>query len=186
MSIDPQTLDFALSSPSHREVFSRILFLAKSVCFYSLHPDQKIKVAKFLKNNFSFKPTVLAIGDTGIGMLDEASIGVSIQNSKKQLNFAPEIKISKFSDLIELILVRGHYSYIRFSKVLSYTIYKETMVCTLLFLHQYSCNFSGTSIIDLDLLILFEFVISFVPIVIIGLFEKDASEDNIIASKTLY
>ena len=184
--IGPQALDFALSSATHRKVFSQILFLAKSVCFHSLQPDQKVSITKFLKNNFSFKPTILAIGDTGIGMLDEASIGVSIENSKKQINFAPEIKISKFSDLIDLILVRGHYSYIRFSKVLLFTIYKETMVCTIVFLYQYSCNFSGTSIIDLDLLILFDFFISLIPIVIIGLFEQDASEDDIIASKTLY
>ena len=186
LSIDPQALDFALSSPYHRKVFSQLLFLAKSVCFHSLNPDQKINITKFLKNNFSFKPTVLAIGDTAIGMLDEASIGISIQKSKKIINFTPEIEISNFSDLSELILSYGHYSYIRFSKILLYTIYKETMVCTILFLYQYRCDYSGTSLIDLDLLIIFEFVISFIPIVVIGSFEKDVNEESISSSSTLY
>ena len=186
LSIDSKALDFAFSSTDHRKIFCQILFLAKSVCFHSLMPNQVISVIRFLKENFLFKPTVLAIGETGIGILDEVCIGVSIKKNEKVINFNQDIEISKFSEVTKLILVEGHYSCVRLSKVLLYTIYKETMVCTLLFLYQFHCDFSGTSVIDLDLLILFEFVISFVPIVIIGSFEKDASEESILSSTTLY
>ena len=186
LSIDSKALDFAFSSTDHRKIFCQILFLAKSVCFHSLMPNQVISVIRFLKENFLFKPTVLAIGETGIGILDEVCIGVSIKKNEKVINFNQDIEISKFSEVTKLILVEGHYSCVRLSKVLLYTIYKETMVCTLLFLYQFHCDFSGTSVIDLDLLILFEFVISFVPIVIIGSFEKDVSEESILSSTTLY
>lgn len=186
--VDSTAFDYAVSSPAHRKMFAILLFAAKSVCFYSMLPCQKRGIIKFLRTNFSFKPTVLAVGDgkKDFGMLDESDIGVSIKSSVKPMDFSLDIKISSFSDLTELILVHGNYSYIRLSKVILYTIYKETMVCVLLMLYQTQADYSGTNFIDFDLLVIYEMLISVIPIIMIGGFEKDVDENEAISSPNIY
>ena len=88
--------------------------------------------------------------------------------------------VSKFSDLDRLILVHGHYFYCRMSKLLLFTVYKETMVCMVLFLYQNSNNYSGSTPIDYDLLMVYEFVVSFFSIITVALFDKDVYQSHAI------
>ena len=66
LSIDSKFVDHALSTVEHRRIFLILLFIAKSVCFHSLLPDQKINIAKLIKHNFVFNPIVLAVENEGI------------------------------------------------------------------------------------------------------------------------
>lgn len=179
LMIDGQSLTTIQSSPAALKLFVITLFISQSVCFYSLTPDQKKDIVSILRQNFSFKPTILALGDShsDSGMLDQASISVIINRERKEeIYFYPNVFIPCFSKLSELILVHGHYSYVRISKIFHYTMYKEIMICILFFLYQFNSGFSGASIIDFELLVIFELFISLFPLIIIGVFEKDVKE----------
>lgn len=111
LSVDNKTLEYSLENSKCRQLLVTLLFTAQSTCFHSLLPDDKTKVAKLLKESFSFRPVFLAVGDSGsdVGMIQEAHIGVGLMgNEGAQAANASEIVITKFSDLTELILCEGH------------------------------------------------------------------------------
>jgi magnesium-transporting ATPase (P-type)/class 3 adenylate cyclase len=188
LSIDSISFDSAMSSYSHRKLFAILIFSAKAVCFHSMTPKRKVDLVKFLKSNLSSNPVVIVAANqiSDPGMLKTADVSVSLKNSKKSDHFTPDVRISAFSDLTELILFHGHYSSVRLSKIVMLSVLKECMVCVLLFLYQIQADFSGTNLIDFDLLVMFEMFISIVPILIIGIFEKDAIESTIIESYKIY
>lgn len=187
--IDSETLNTILLTQDTRKLLVVSLFLAKSVCFYGLTPDQKNSIVHLLKYNFSFKPTVMALGASkaNSAMLDEACISVKILESCKNVqDYDTSVVIPEFSKLIDIILVHGHYSYVRLSKIFHYSVYRELMICTIFFLYQFQSGYSSAFVLDSDLFIMFELFISLLPLLIIGVFEKDVSEKVAKSSGLVY
>ena len=182
--IDGKALDYALSAVANKKKLVMLLFSAKTVLFHSMSPDLKIKLVRLLKNNFCFKPSVLAVGDgyANAGMLREADIGINCADINTNVEYAPDIHITSFSQLSDFILTYGHYSKVRISKIILLTVYKEMMVGTILFLFQTQSYFSGTSLIDYDLIVFFELFVSFFPIFFVGIFYKDYDENKDLTS----
>jgi class 3 adenylate cyclase len=174
--IDSEFLDFALSAEISRRLLSSLLLVSDSVCFYGLNPDQKRSLVKLLKKNFAHNPTVMAVGNVkcDLGMLEEADISVVIEKGKEKNHyFNTSITVPKFSDLKRLILVDGHYSYVRLSKILHYSLFKGSMICMLVLMNQSKAAWSGITVIDYSYFILFELAITLLPILTVGVFEKD-------------
>ena len=84
LSIDQQSFKTALEDEDCRKLLTCLLFASKAVCFSGMKPIDKANVVKLLKENFAFKPLVLAVGDdnSNIPMLQEAHVGVGISRSK--------------------------------------------------------------------------------------------------------
>ncbi|OMJ75673.1 hypothetical protein SteCoe_25143 [Stentor coeruleus] len=177
LSVDSNGLEFALSSSSHRKKFVSLLFAAKSVFFHSMSPDQKIKIVRLLKHNFSFHPTIMAIGDgnTNSGMLGEADISITVALNDAEFEYAPDARVEKFLDLSFLILKIGHYSQVRISRLVLLIIYREMLINTFMFLFQTQTNFSGTPLFSYDIYVIYELFITLIPLICVGVFYKDQS-----------
>lgn len=82
--IDRTAIQHAFATEQNKKIFCILLSSATAVVFYSLKPSDKTNIAKLLKNNFSYKPTFLSIGDSisDVGMIKKANIGVGINGNK--------------------------------------------------------------------------------------------------------
>ena len=155
-------LSLALKSRELMKNLVMLLFTARTVLVYSVNNEQKKNLIKIVKENFSFKPVVMAVGQGHkcFKMLNEASIGVKVDQNPANWFFS-DVKIEDFSQLQEVILDLGHNGYQAIRIIYLLFMYKEGMVITLLFLFQYNCGFSGCSMISFDLLVVYELLISF-------------------------
>ena len=179
--IDSEFLDFGFSTEESRKLLSLLFLLSDSICFYGLNPDQKRSIVKLLKKNFLHKPGIMAVGDImcDSGMLDEADVSVLIEKARENNPYYnPSITVPKFSNLKKLILVDGHYSYVRLAKILHYCLFKESMICVLVLLQQINSGWSGSPIIDSNQFLVFELFVSLLPILVIGVLEKDCYEKD--------
>lgn len=73
------------------------------------------------------KPVTLAIGDgaNDCGMIQEAHVGIGVMGKEgRQAVMTSDYAISRFKFLWRVLLVHGHYYYIRSSILVQYFFYK--------------------------------------------------------------
>ena len=144
--IDSVSLEVALKTEDALRNLVTLMFCANSICFTSVLPSHKTKIAKLLKNNFSFKPVFIAVGDGGsdVGMLKEAGIGVGILSHEgNQAASASDIIINEFSDLKKLIIQQGLLANYNLKKALLLGAYSIAMLLTLVLLLNFATDYSG-------------------------------------------
>ncbi|CAG9312636.1 unnamed protein product [Blepharisma stoltei] len=181
LSVDKKTLDLCLGNPSCRKLLVILLFTSQSACFHSLLPDDKTKVAKLLKQNFSFKPAFLAIGDSesDVGMIQEAHVGIGIMgNEGVQAANASDIVIKQFSDLTRLILCEGHWSYSNISKIILIIWYKSVFIISLIFFFSLLDEYSG-ALIDALSLGYYIMVLNIANLIGMGVFDQQLTGNEI-------
>ena len=179
--IDSQFLDIALSSEASRKILCLLFHISESICFYRLSPDHKRSLVRLLKKNFKRKPCIMAVGNgfSDSGMLEEADISIIIKKERDNSPyFKPNIIVRKFSDLKNLILVEGQFFNIRFSKLIQFSLFKETMICILIFLYQINSNWSAYQVVSMEHFFIFELLTGLIPLLIIGLTDKDCKENT--------
>jgi class 3 adenylate cyclase len=175
--IDSKILDTVFSNQDNIKLFMMLLLAAKSVCFHSIMPDQKVNIIALMQNNLKFRSTVLTVADGLInaGILHQSAITVDLnKKSRKNKSISADISVSEFSDLGYLILTEGYFIYYRLNKVIHFSIFKEVMLCTVLFLYEFYNNFSGAPLVDYDLIVIIDLLLSVVLIIGVGLFDLDA------------
>ncbi|OMJ84449.1 hypothetical protein SteCoe_14400 [Stentor coeruleus] len=215
LSVDSKSLDLALTTRALRKNLIILLFAARSVFFNDLTPEHKVKVVKLAKNNFTFKPTVVAITSEGCdaGVILEADIGVyldsntgvfasnsqnepiesnvtkSTQNSENSTSLLQafyEIKVETFPKLIEIILKYGHSSHTRMLKVIKLCIYKNFLLFSGLFWYQIAAHFSANPLIDYDIIVCYDLFVTFAILVVIGIFDVEISYKDLQKHPNLY
>ncbi|CAG9325163.1 unnamed protein product [Blepharisma stoltei] len=189
LSVDSSGINYGLSTEENRKYFSALLCAANCVCFHSLSPNDKSRVAKFLKNNFSYKPTFLAIGDgsSDIGMIKQAHIGVGINGKKgKSASNAAQISIRKFSQLQDLLLFEGRIFNIRIINAIFILFFGSLISAFLLFFYTWIENTAGDPLIDLDLMLFHYLICLVIPLLIFGIFDKDFSRVEILKFSEIY
>ncbi|NXU63055.1 AT10D ATPase, partial [Horornis vulcanius] len=103
-----------------------------------------------------------------------------------QAVMASDFAISQFRHLRKLLLVHGHWCYTRLTNMVLYYFYKNVTYVNLLFWYQFFCGFSGTSMTDYWILILFNLLFTSVPPIIYGVLDKDASAEILMELPQLY
>lgn len=76
-------------------------------------------------------PTTLAIGDgaNDCSMIQEAHVGVGIMGKEgRQATQCSDYAIAKFKFLKRLLLVHGHWYYIRIATLVQYFFYKVSLL----------------------------------------------------------
>jgi len=112
-------------------------------------PQQKGDLVKLVKDKIG--GMTLAVGDGGndVCMIQEANIGIGIRGKEGlQAARASDFSVPNFQVLKELILVHGHYSYIRSAKVIQYSFYKSAFFCFLQIFYAGSTLFAGSPLFD--------------------------------------
>ncbi|EOA87450.1 uncharacterized protein SETTUDRAFT_88996 [Exserohilum turcica Et28A] len=186
--VDGQTLSKITSSETLDALFHELAVLADSVICCRASPSQKAELVKSIRKRVK-KSITLAIGDgaNDIAMIQEAHVGIGI-TGKEGLQAArtSDYSIAQFRFLTKLLLVHGHWNYIRTCKYTVSTFWKELFFYLAQALYQRSAGYTGTSLYESWSLSMFNTLFTSLPVIFMGVFEKDLSASTLLAAPELY
>ena len=186
--IDGATLAVFENNPTMMSVFIELCTKAASVICCRASPSQKALIVTNIRQN-NKKLVTLAIGDgaNDIAMIQSADIGIGITGKEGlQASRSSDYSIAQFRFLLKLLLVHGRYNYVRTSKFVLCTFYKEVMFYLTQMIFQRQSMFSGTSLYEPWSLSMFNTLFTSLPVLCIGMFEKDLKPMTLLAVPELY
>nr|XP_043625949.1 phospholipid-transporting ATPase 3-like [Erigeron canadensis] len=173
--IDGKCLMYALD-PSLRSMLLNLSLNCSSVVCCRVSPLQKAQVTRLVRKGAN--KITLSIGDgaNDVGMIQAANIGVGISGLEgMQAVMASDFAIAQFRFLTDLLLVHGRWSYLRLCKVVSYFFYKNLTFTLTQFWYTFQTGFSGQRFYDDWCQSLYNVIFTALPVVIVGLLDKDVS-----------
>ena len=185
--VDGQSLQLIMEKPNLRRRFLDTATNCRAVICCRVSPKQKSQVVSLVKNGL--KVLCLSIGDgaNDISMIQEANIGVGIAGQEgMQAAMSSDYAISQFRYLSKLVMVHGRWSYIRISNMVLNFFYKNIVWVFTLFWYQFSCGFSAQILFDYTLIMFFNFIFSSLPVMVMGVFDKDLKKDTLLNIPPLY
>ncbi|KAJ4362545.1 drs2 neo1 protein [Neocucurbitaria cava] len=186
--VDGQTLTQITEIPALDTLFHELAILADSVICCRASPSQKASLVKSIRKRVR-KSITLAIGDgaNDIAMIQEAHVGIGI-TGKEGLQAArtSDYSIAQFRFLTKLLLVHGRWNYVRTCKYTVGTFWKELLFYLTQALFQRSVGYTGTSLYESWSLSMFNTLFTSLPVIFMGVFEKDLSASTLLAVPELY
>ncbi|KAF7135458.1 hypothetical protein RHSIM_Rhsim08G0033000 [Rhododendron simsii] len=184
--IDGKTLSYALEDDLKHEFLNLAVACASVICC-RVSPKQKALVTRLVKQGTG--KITLAIGDgaNDVGMIQEADIGVGISGVEgMQAVMASDFAIAQFRFLERLLVVHGHWCYKRIAQMICYFFYKNIAFGLTLFYFEALASFSGQSIYDDWYMLLFNVILTSLPVISLGVFEQDVSSEICLQFPALY
>ncbi|KAM4860112.1 phospholipid-transporting ATPase IH isoform 4-T4 [Thomomys bottae] len=176
------------SSSNYRELFLEICRNCSAVLCCRMAPLQKAQIVKLIK--FSKEhPITLAIGDgaNDVSMILEAHVGIGVIGKEgRQAARNSDYAVPKFKHLKKMLLVHGHFYYIRIAELVQYFFYKNVCFIFPQFLYQFFCGFSQQTLYDTAYLTLYNISFTSLPILLYSLMEQHVSMDVLKRDPTLY
>ncbi|XP_074048158.1 phospholipid-transporting ATPase IH isoform X1 [Macrotis lagotis] len=176
------------SSGNYRELFLEICRNCSAVLCCRMAPLQKAQIVKLIK--FSKEhPITLAIGDgaNDVSMILEAHVGIGVIGKEgRQAARNSDYAIPKFKHLKKMLLVHGHFYYIRISELVQYFFYKNVCFIFPQFLYQFFCGFSQQPLYDTAYLTLYNISFTSLPILMYSLMEQHVTSDMLKRDPSLY
>jgi len=145
--------------------FTDLCLKANTVIFCRVTPHQKASVVNVVKQR---EKTTLAIGDGGndVSMIQQAHVGVGISGREGlQAARAADYVIARFRFLERLLLIHGHYSYVRTAYISQYCFYKSTFICFIQIIYNFLCGFSGTTYFNTFSLTFYNIIFTSMPVI---------------------
>lgn len=173
--IDGKCLMYALD-PSLRVMLLNLSLNCSSVVCCRVSPLQKAQVTSLVKKGA--RKITLSIGDgaNDVSMIQAAHIGVGISGLEgMQAVMASDFAIAQFRYLADLLLVHGRWSYLRICKVITYFFYKNLTFTLTQFWFTFHTGFSGQRFYDDWFQSLYNVIFTALPVIMVGLFDKDVS-----------
>lgn len=183
--VDGKTLVHILMN--FRELFMVLARRAQSVVCNRVTPLQKAEIVKLVSQSEGI--ISLAIGDGGndVSMIQQAHIGIGIQGREgNQAARASDFALPQFRHLQRLLTIHGRYCLLRNTKIIYYSIYKNTATFFPQFFFGFFNGFSAQSIYNQWVMMIFNIFLTSVPIFFLGLFEKDLHETIIERNPQVY
>uniref|UniRef100_A0A8C3SBN5 Phospholipid-transporting ATPase n=1 Tax=Chelydra serpentina TaxID=8475 RepID=A0A8C3SBN5_CHESE len=184
--VDGTSLSLALRE--HEKLFMEVCRNCSAVLCCRMAPLQKAKVVRLLKTSPE-KPITLAIGDgaNDVSMIQEAHVGIGIMGKEgRQAVRNSDYAIARFKFLSKLLLVHGHFYYIRIATLVQYFFYKNVCFITPQFLYQFFCLFSQQTLYDSVYLTLYNISFTSLPVLMYSLFEQHVHPHVLQSKPTLY
>ena len=186
--IDGQTLATLQEDTALNTLFLDLAIIADSVICCRASPSQKASLVHSIRRKVA-KSVTLAIGDgaNDISMIQEAHVGIGI-TGKEGLQAArvADYSIAQFRFLSKLLLVHGRWNYIRTAKYTVGTFWKEMLFYLTQALYQRWNGYTGTSLYEQWSLSQFNTLFTSLPVIFLGIFEKDLRPATLIAVPELY
>lgn len=186
--IDGQTLGRVEADPTVKQLFFELAALVDSLICARASPANKASLVHAIRKKVKHAIT-LAIGDgaNDIAMIQEAHVGIGI-TGKEGLQAArtSDYSIAQFRFLLRLLLVHGRWNYIRTCKYTLGTFWKEFLFYLTQALYQRWVGYTGTSLYESASLSMFNTLFTSLPVIFIGIFEKDLSASTLLAAPELY
>ena len=134
-------------------------------------------------------PVTLAIGDgaNDVPMIQQAQVGVGVcgREGRQAVN-SSDFAVSQFKHLKRLLIVHGRWNYRRICKVILYSFYKNITLTLVLFYYSFYTGYSGTSLFESTSYMLFNVCFCSLPIIAVGWFDKDMSEETVLAFPEMF
>ncbi|EGG24874.1 P-type ATPase [Cavenderia fasciculata] len=184
--IDGATLVLALQKEIE-DKFYKLTCLCKSVVCCRVTPFQKSEVVRMVKDRT--QSVTLAIGDgaNDVSMIQKAHLGIGISGKEgRQAVLSSDFAISQFRFLERLVLVHGRYNYKRLCLLICYFFFKNLLASLLQLWFSSNTQFSGASFYDSANILCYNLVFTSLPIIIIGVFEKDIGSSYLRRFPQLY
>ncbi|KIW86236.1 hypothetical protein Z517_01631 [Fonsecaea pedrosoi CBS 271.37] len=186
--IDGQTLTIIDADRATRALFTDVAIRADSVVCCRASPSQKASLVRTIRTKVKGSVT-LAIGDgaNDIAMIQEAHLGIGIAGKEGlQAARTSDYSIAQFRFLLKLLLVHGRWHYVRICKYLLGTLWKEMMFYNAQALYQRWNGYTGTSLYEPWSLSMFNTLFTSLPVIFLGVFEKDLAASTLLAVPELY
>ena len=177
-----------IGHPEREKKFLITATLCKAVIACRVSPGQKASIIKMVKEGIKPRPMTLAIGDgaNDVNMIQEAEVGIGISGKEGlQAVNSSDFAIAQFRFLKRLLLVHGRWSYVRMSKVVLYSFYKNVVITMALFCFNAFTGFSGTSFFESLVYSGYNFFLG-LPVIMVGLFDRDLSERTVLSRPEVY
>ncbi|KAL8963693.1 MAG: hypothetical protein Q9193_000060 [Seirophora villosa] len=186
--VDGQTLGRIEADSILRELFFELAVLVDTVICARASPSNKASLVHAIRKRVGHAIT-LAIGDgaNDIAMIQEAHVGIGI-TGKEGLQAArtSDYSIAQFRFLLRLLLVHGRWNYVRTCKYTLGTFWKEFLFYLTQALYQRWVGYTGTSLYESASLAMFNTLFTSLPVIFMGIFEKDLAATTLLAAPELY
>jgi phospholipid-translocating ATPase len=170
-----------------------VLFYDLTVCIDSViccraSPSQKAHLVNSIRL-YVPKSITLAIGDgaNDIGMIQASHVGIGISGREGlQAARVSDYSIAQFRFLQKLLFVHGRWNYLRTAKYVLATFWKEMIFFIVQAHFQQFNGYTGTSLYESWSLTVFNVAFTSLPVILLGIFEKDLEADTLLAAPELY
>jgi phospholipid-translocating ATPase len=186
--VDGQTLSTITAGDALNTLFLELAILADSVICCRASPSQKASLVHAIRKRVGGSVT-LAIGDgaNDIAMIQEAHVGIGLSGKEGlQASRVSDYSIAQFRFLAKLLLVHGRWNYVRTCKYTVGTFWKEMLFYLTQALYQRWNGYTGTSLYEPWSLSMFNTLFTSLPVIFLGIFEKDLLPATLIAAPELY
>eukprot|EP00597_Dinobryon_sp_UTEXLB2267_P003568 CAMPEP_0170078792 /NCGR_PEP_ID=MMETSP0019_2-20121128/15333_1 /TAXON_ID=98059 /ORGANISM="Dinobryon sp., Strain UTEXLB2267" /LENGTH=1265 /DNA_ID=CAMNT_0010291923 /DNA_START=401 /DNA_END=4198 /DNA_ORIENTATION=+ len=180
LMVDGISLEGLWLNADLRRRFVQCVQVIPTVLACRVSPLQKAALVRMIKTAPGH-PITLAIGDgaNDVGMIHESRVGVGIcgKEGRHAANSA-DFAISQFRFLVGLLFLHGRYNYIRCSKLVLYSFFKNLLLVSVLFYYCTYSGFSGT--VPLDTLVFsgYNFYLG-LPILAVSSLDLDIPRDSV-------
>ncbi|OUM56786.1 hypothetical protein PIROE2DRAFT_49242, partial [Piromyces sp. E2] len=184
--IDGQSLKHALEHRS-KALLLELSCRCKAVICCRVSPLQKAKVVSLVKKGLGAMCLAVGDGANDISMIQEADIGVGISGKEgAQAVMSADYAIGQFRFLTRLLLVHGHWAYMRTANIILTYFYKNVVWLFVLFWFQFNCGFSAAVLFDYNYTLFFTTVFTLLLNMNMGIFDQDINDRIAIAIPQLY
>ncbi|KAK7206944.1 hypothetical protein BZA70DRAFT_266337 [Myxozyma melibiosi] len=186
--VDGGTLSYIEKDMTLMSLFMDLGVKADSVICCRASPSQKALLVTSVRSRVSDAVT-LAIGDgaNDIAMIQAADVGIGIAGKEGlQASRSSDFAIGQFRFLLKLLLVHGRWNYVRLSKYVLATFYKEFFFYLTQAIFQRFAMYSGTSLYESVSLTMYNTLFTSLPVICLGVFLQDLSPETLIAVPELY
>ncbi|XP_054265699.1 phospholipid-transporting ATPase VD isoform X2 [Macrosteles quadrilineatus] len=186
--VDGKTLTYILDPRSNlQRPFLELTRHCSSVLACRTTPLQKAYLVRIVKERLHMRTCAIGDGANDVSMIQTADVGIGIAGQEgMQAVMASDFSMSRFKFLRKFLLVHGHWSYDRLSRMVLYFFYKNATFVFLIFWYQLYCGFSGTIMIDQMYHMLYNLFFTSLPPIAIGVYDQDAPQALLLARPALY
>ncbi|XP_063858808.1 phospholipid-transporting ATPase IF-like isoform X2 [Scylla paramamosain] len=140
-----------------------------------MSPKQKAETVRLVKKSKE-KPVCAAIGDgaNDVSMIQEAHVGLGVMGKEgRQAVRCADFAFAQFRFLKKLLLVHGHWYYVRVSTLVQYSFYKNVTFITPQLFYAIWNAFSTQSVYDSLALTMYNITFTSLPVIIYGIFDQN-------------
>ncbi|XP_037780538.1 probable phospholipid-transporting ATPase IF isoform X1 [Penaeus monodon] len=159
-----------------------------SVVCCRMSPKQKAEIVHMAKTSREH-PICAAIGDgaNDVSMIQEAHVGLGIMGKEgRQAVRCSDFGFAKFRFLKKMLLVHGHWNYVRVSVFVQFSFYKNVAFNTPIVFYSIWNAFSTQSLYESLALTAFNITFTSLPVLVYGLFEQNIPPDILLTRPHLY
>ncbi|XP_036914129.1 phospholipid-transporting ATPase IK-like [Sturnira hondurensis] len=150
-------------------------------------PKQKALIVRLVKKYYNVVTLAIGDGANDVNMIKTADIGVGLAGQEgMQAVQNSDYMLAQFCFLKRLLFVHGRWSYMRVCKFLRYFIYKTLAIMMVQIWFAFYSSFTAQPLYEGWFLALFNLLYTTLPVLYIGLFEQDVSDEQSLELPQLY